>query len=72
MSYPKMQDYPLILKADHIAEILGCSKRIAYEIMEGDDFPLVRMGRLKRVGREAFFRWFHAKSKSKEWNKVAV
>lgn len=62
MTYPDKEDYPLILKAEHIAEIIGCSKRIAYEIMEQKDFPLVRMGRLKRVGREAFFEWFRTRS----------
>lgn len=50
-------DYPLILTAEHIAEIMGVSKRIAYEIMEYKGFPLIRLGRLKRVNREAFFKW---------------
>lgn len=62
MSYPRREDYPLVLKAEHISEILGFSKRVAYEIMEQKDFPLVRMGRLKRVGREAFFEWFSGRS----------
>lgn len=51
------QDFPLILKADHIAEIILVSKRIAYEVMERPDFPLIRIGRCKRVSREAFFQW---------------
>lgn len=56
-----VQDYPLILTADHIAEILGVSKRIAYEVMEHKGFPLVRVGRLKRVNRDAFFKWIENK-----------
>ena len=51
------EDYPLILKAEHVAEILQISKRRAYEVMDYTDFPLVRVGRSKRVGRDAFFRW---------------
>ncbi|SDX46200.1 hypothetical protein SAMN05444487_11859 [Marininema mesophilum] len=51
------EDYPLILKAGHVAEILGISKRRAYEVMNYSHFPLVRVGRSKRVGRDAFFRW---------------
>jgi len=51
------EDYPMILEAKHIQEILGVSKPTAYELMERADFPLIRIGRLKRVTREAFFQW---------------
>lgn len=50
-------DYPLILTAEHISEIMGISKRIAYEVMEYKGFPLIRIGRLKRVNRDSFFGW---------------
>jgi hypothetical protein len=53
----KIEDYPLILHAAHLAEIIGVSKRVAYEIMDRSGFPLIRIGRCKRVTREAFFRW---------------
>lgn len=62
MSQRTVNDYPLILKAEHISEILGCSKPNAYQLMEQADFPLVRMGRLKRVERDAFFTWFRVQS----------
>lgn len=51
------EDYPMILEAKHIQEILGVSKPTAYELMERPDFPLIRIGRLKRVTREGFFHW---------------
>lgn len=57
MSTKLPEDYPLVLTAEHVAEILGISKRHAYEIMERRDFPLIRVGRLKRVTRDAFFAW---------------
>jgi hypothetical protein len=53
----KREDYPLILKVEHIAEILCVSKRKAYEIMGYRSFPLVKIGKAKRVGRDAFFNW---------------
>jgi len=59
-------DLPLVLKADHVAQILGISKRKAYEVMEERGFPLVRIGRAKRVGREAFFEWLDRRKPSKE------
>lgn len=55
-------EYPLILTADHVAEIMGVSKRIAYEMMEYKGFPLIRLGRLKRVNREAFFGWLEQRA----------
>jgi excisionase family DNA binding protein len=55
-------DYPLILTADHIAEIMGVSRRIAYEMMEYKGFPLVRIGRLKRVNRDSFFYWLETRA----------
>lgn len=55
----KRDDYPLVLTAKHVAEILGISKRKAYEVMEERGFPLVRIGRAKRVGRDAFFEWLY-------------
>lgn len=50
-------DFPLILTAMHISEIMHVSKRVAYEIMERSDFPLIRIGRCKRVSKDAFFKW---------------
>ncbi|KYG28134.1 helix-turn-helix domain-containing protein [Alkalihalobacillus trypoxylicola] len=57
MEFKKVEDYPIFLKAKHIQEILGVSQRHAYEIMELKDFPLIRMGRNKRVNRDEFFSW---------------
>ncbi len=50
-----IEDYPMILEAAHIKEILGVSKTTAYEIMEHPTFPLIKLGRLKRVLKEEFF-----------------
>jgi len=51
------KDYPITLTAKHVAEILGVSLIKAYDIMEHPDFPLIRVGRHKKVNRDAFFRW---------------
>ena len=53
----RIEDYPLILNAVHISEILMVSKPTAYELMEHSTFPLIRIGRTKRVRKEAFFKW---------------
>ncbi|KZB90104.1 excisionase [Bacillus sp. VT 712] len=52
-----IEDYPFILTAVHIAEILTISKPTAYELMEQTSFPLIRIGRNKRVRKDEFFNW---------------
>ncbi|WP_100406230.1 MerR family transcriptional regulator [Bacillus solitudinis] len=59
------EDYPILMQAPHVAEIVGVSLRIAYEIMERKDFPLIRIGRAKRVEKEAFFNWLIEQSRLK-------
>ncbi len=54
-------DLPLMLTAVEISQILGVSKRVAYEIMDGSDFPLIKIRRSKRVNREDFFNWLEKK-----------
>ncbi|PAQ14755.1 DNA-binding protein [Bacillaceae bacterium SAOS 7] len=58
------ENYPLILTVEHIAEILAVSKPTAYELMNEIDFPLIRIGRCKRVQRDEFFQWLSRHSNS--------
>ena len=53
----QQQDYPLILTAEDIANILMINKNKAYELMKQKGFPTITMGRLKRVNRDSFFKW---------------
>ncbi|HBZ80946.1 MAG TPA: DNA-binding protein [Brevibacillus sp.] len=50
-------ELPIILTAKHIANYLHISERRAYELMDLKSFPLIRLGRSKRVNRESFMRW---------------
>ena len=58
-----INNYPLILTAKEIAEILQVPKPVAYQLMKQEDFPLIQdMGRTKRVLRDRFFEWIEIKS----------
>ena len=57
MSKTNKESYPLVLTAVDISEILQISKPTAYELMDKSDFPLIKIGRCKRVLREDFFLW---------------
>lgn len=50
-------DYPLILTVQHISEIMQCSLYSARNLMNLKGFPVVAFGRVKRVGRDSFFKW---------------
>lgn len=55
------KDFPIMLTANEVSQILGVSKRVAYEIMDTPDFPLIKIRRTKRVNREDFFNWLEQK-----------
>jgi excisionase family DNA binding protein len=59
MSQFNIDDYPIVLTANDICKILKISKPTAYELMERTDFPLIRIGRCKRVIRDQFFEWLN-------------
>ncbi|MGM9923364.1 MAG: helix-turn-helix domain-containing protein [Bacillus sp. (in: firmicutes)] len=53
----EIQQLPIIMKAEDVAEVLDISKHGAYALMKQKGFPCITVGRLKRVNREAFFKW---------------
>jgi excisionase family DNA binding protein len=54
------EDYPMVLTVNEVREILRIGKRVAYELMDRDDFPTVRIGKLKRVNRDEFLKWLQS------------
>lgn len=61
--HKNIDDYPIVLTAEHLAEILNVSKVTAYELMNQPSFPLVRIGRCKRVLKNEFFQWLSQQQK---------
>lgn len=56
----RIQDYPLTLKATHVAEIMGVSRATAYAYMKQAGFPSFKMPGSKssiRVVRDQFYAW---------------
>jgi predicted DNA-binding transcriptional regulator AlpA len=51
------ENYPLVLTAEEISNILKISKSNAYEMMNQPGFPILKLGRCKRVFRDEFFSW---------------
>ncbi|MGG3233967.1 hypothetical protein ABEP17_10825 [Priestia flexa] len=55
---PHFKDqFPYVMNSQHIQEILDIGKEKAYELMEEEAFPVLRIGRHKKVVRDKFFQW---------------
>lgn len=59
----QIEEYPFMLTAKDLAEILTISKARAYEIMDLVSFPLIKLGRSKRVLKSEFFMWLQEQQK---------
>ncbi|KAA2400552.1 helix-turn-helix domain-containing protein [Bacillus cereus] len=64
VTYENVNDYPIVLNVDHVAQILAVSNSTVYEIMRHKGFPLINIGNRKRVLREEFFNWLKGISTS--------
>lgn len=56
-------EYPIILQAKHVTEILGISKSTTYEFFNSPDFPLLQLNGRKLVYKDAFFKWLDSKQR---------
>lgn len=59
-------DLALILSAPQVAEFLGISRSLAYQLFRQKDFPTIQIGRRKLVRREALLAWLDAHTQGRE------
>lgn len=52
-----MENNVKILKTKDIKEILGCSMNRAYDIVNQNDFPKIKIGKRNYIPEDAFYRW---------------
>ncbi len=54
------EDLPLTLKVEQVAEVLGVSRKVAYNLAKRRDFPAVRVGEKRLViPRDRFIQWLN-------------
>lgn len=61
-----MKDYPPLLTATHISEILSCHRTTAYEIMREPHRPVWRNGKKVRLHRDLFLKQLEEESKPRQ------
>ena len=64
--YTNMEQLPIMLNADQLAQVLGISRAGAYQLMHAKDFPTIRIGKRMVVPKEMLSKWLDEKLKSKE------
>ena len=55
--YKSYNDLPLFINSEMVAQVLGVSPSIAYELMHEPDFPVLRIGSRMVVPKEQFIQW---------------
>jgi hypothetical protein len=51
-------DLPAILQAKHLAQVMGLSVPVTYELMNSKGFPVIRVGEKRLiVAKDAFILW---------------
>lgn len=58
--YVEVTQLPLVLTADEVADILGICRSKAYELLNSQGFPAIRLGRRMVVPRDRFLEWLDA------------
>lgn len=52
-------DLPNILNADQLASTLGVSRARAYQLLNTDDFPTLKIGKRKLVPKGKLIQWIY-------------
>lgn len=56
-NYTSMEQLPLALNADDVAQVLGISRASAYELMRSKGFPTLRIGKRMTVLKVKLLEW---------------
>lgn len=54
-------DYPIVLQANHVTQILGVTKSTTYALFKQKGFPSLEINGRKLVYRDSFFAWLDSK-----------
>ena len=55
-----IEEYPPVLQAQHVRDILGISEAKAYEVLNSSKCPTIRMGKRMVVLRDSFSKFLYA------------
>lgn len=56
-TYTSLEQLPITLKAEEVAQVLGISRANAYVLMHSADFPTLRIGKRMVVPKDKLIEW---------------
>lgn len=68
MTYTSLEQLPLALSADDVAQVLGISRANAYELMHSEGFPTLKIGKRMTVPKDKLIEWIQTRIAGKHKN----
>lgn len=65
MKYTSLNQLPISLSAEDVAQVLGISRANAYILMHSKGFPTIRIGRRMTVPKDKLIEWMEKQISSK-------
>jgi len=59
-TYTSLEQLPLALGAEDVAQVLGVSRAQAYNIMRSEGFPTLKIGKRMTVPKHKLIEWIDA------------
>lgn len=60
MHYTSIEQIPLVMSVEQLADVLGVSRNTAYGFVKSGSIKSVRVGRIIRISREALLEFLNA------------
>lgn len=57
MTYTSLEQLPLALSAEDVAQVLGISRANAYTLMHSKGFPTIKIGKRMTVPKDKLIAW---------------
>ena len=57
MTYTSLEQLPLALSAEDVAQVLGISRANAYTLMHSKGFPTIKIGKRLTVPKDKLIEW---------------
>ena len=61
-NYTSMEQLPITLSANQVAQVLGISRANAYTLMHSKGFPTIQIGKRMVVPKNKFIEWMEAQT----------
>ena len=59
MTYTSLEQLPVALSAEDVAQVLGISRANAYILMHSKGFPTIRIGKRMSVPKDKLIEWMN-------------